>query len=230
MAASIEAVTGRHPFEPRSDAYLRDPYAHLARMRADGPCWIDPGSGKWFLLSYDHVQAGLAQIVRGQHAGQDRHVHFPANPFAADGPGHTEPRRLIVPALTNRAVQRYRDRAQEIVDDALSAALGDRATGGELRVVDELGFRLPYALTCDLLGVPDVDNRDELKAWTWQSLELIDAFSPYLSRRPWARLLADRSTWRAGLKSPVTLDGLGGAATRRVRVWLTSDRNMHRRG
>jgi len=43
--------------------------------------------------------------------------------------------------------------------------------------VDELGFVLPYTLTCDLLGVPDVDNRDELRDWTWKSLELIDAFA-----------------------------------------------------
>jgi cytochrome P450 len=99
-------------------------------------------------------------------------VHFPGNPFAADGSGHAEPRRIIMPSLTNRAVQRFRARAQQIVDGALA----DKERGGEMRVVDELGFRLPYYLTCDLLGIPDVDNRDELRSWTWKSLELIDAF------------------------------------------------------
>src|SRR5690349_7061819 len=159
-------------FRPHSAEYLRDPYAGLAALRANGPCFVDPASGKWFLLTYDGVDAGLSQIVRGEREGPDRHVHFPANPFAADGPGHAGPRRLIVPMLTNRAVQRYRDRAQEIVD----AALAGKDRGGELRVVDEIGFVLPYMLTCDLLGVPDVDNRDELRDWTWKSLELIDAF------------------------------------------------------
>jgi len=159
-------------FQPHSAEYLRDPYAGLAALRAQGPCFLDPASGKWFLLTYDGVDAGLSQIVRGEREGPDRHVHFPDNPFAADGPGHAGPRRLIMPSLTNRAVQRFRARAQEIVDEALAG----KERGGELRVVEELGFRLPYYLTCDLLGIPDVDNADELRSWTWKSLELIDAF------------------------------------------------------
>jgi cytochrome P450 len=166
------AMTGVEPLAPTSPAYLRDPYAHLAKLRAQGPCVIDPGSGLWFLLGFDEVEAGLSRIVRGEAHGPNRHVHFPGNPFRADGPGHTGPRRLIMPTFTNRAVQRFRDRAQEIVDRALA----DKHDGSELRVVAEIGFPLPYHLTCDLLGVPDVDNREELRAWTWKSLELIDAF------------------------------------------------------
>jgi cytochrome P450 len=69
-------------------------------------------------------------------------------------------------------VQRFRGRAQQIVDSALAS----KEAGGELRVVEELAFRLPYLLTCDLLGIPEVDNAEELRSWTWKSLELIDAF------------------------------------------------------
>jgi cytochrome P450 len=157
-------------FDPRSTAYLSDPYAQLATLRAQGPSSVDPTTGRWFLLTFDAVEAGLSQIVRGERGGTRE--HFPGNPFAADGPGHAGPRRVIVPALTNRSVQRYRERAQQIVD----AALADKEGGGELRVVDEVGFRLPYELTCDLLGIPVIDDPDELRRWTWQSLELIDAF------------------------------------------------------
>jgi cytochrome P450 len=77
-----------------------------------------------------------------------------------------------MPTFSNRAVQRFRDRAQQIVD----AALAGRERGGELRVVEDIGFPLPYHLTCDVLGVPTVDAVDELRTWTWKSLELIDAF------------------------------------------------------
>lgn len=172
MSTTIEPVELTEPFDPTTQEYLADPYAALARLRAQGPCVIDPRSGTWYLLSFELVEAGLAQIVRGHPEGPDRHVHFPANPFAADGPGHTEPRRVIVPTLTNRAVQRFRARAQQIVDESLAG----KRDGDLLHVVDELAFRLPYHLTCDILGVPDVDNRDDLRAWTWKSLELIDAF------------------------------------------------------
>jgi cytochrome P450 len=172
MTASAPVV-GSVAFDPRRAEYLGDPYTHLAELRAQGPCWVDPGTGKWFLLSFDHVEAGLSQIVRGERGGRDMRDQFPGNPFAADGPGHAGPRRIIVPSLTNRSVQRYRDRAQQIVEDVFT----DTASRDEVRVVDEIGFRLPYELTCDLLGIPDVDNRDELRRWTWQSLDLIDAFA-----------------------------------------------------
>jgi cytochrome P450 len=172
MTATIDPVRGAEAFDPHRPEYLRDPYAQLAELRAQGPCWIDPASGKWFLLSFDHVEAGLSQIVRGVGGGRAMREQFPGNPFAADGPGHAGPRRIIVPSLTNRSVQQYRARAQQIVDDVFARL----ESGDEVRVVDEIGFRLPYELTCDLLGIPDVDNRDELRRWTWQSLELIDAF------------------------------------------------------
>lgn len=174
MPTIVQPVLGSEPFRPRSATYLADPYGQLRRWREQGPCVIDPETGIWFLLSYELVEAGLSNIVRGHHPGPDRHEHFPANPFAADGPGHTGPRRLIVPSFTNRSLQRYRGRTQQIVDDVF---VGKHA-GDDLRVVDELGFRLPYLLTCDLLGVPAVDDPSELRDWTWKSLELIDAFLP----------------------------------------------------
>ena len=70
-------------------------------------------------------------------------------------------------------MQQFRGRAQQIVD----AALHGKERGGPLRVVEEIGFRLPYHLTCDLLGIPDVENSAALRDWTWKTLGLIDAFS-----------------------------------------------------
>lgn len=165
-------TVGENPtFRPRSTEYLQDPYGHLEALRRRGPCHVDPESGLWFLLGYDEVEAGLC-ITRGEPEGNERNVHFPDNPFAADGPGHIGPRRQVLPAFQNRAVQAFRGRAQQIVDEALRG----KERGGELRVIEEIGFELPYHITRDILGVPDVDNRDELRSWTWKSLELVDAF------------------------------------------------------
>jgi cytochrome P450 len=126
------------------------------------------------LLGYDEVGSGLTQITRGHPEGPDRHVHFPENPFSFDGPGHTGPRSLLAATFAKRRLATFRERAQQIVDDALRG----KERGGELRVIDEIGFPLPYHITRDILGVPDVENRDELRDWTWKSLELIDAFLP----------------------------------------------------
>jgi cytochrome P450 len=77
-----------------------------------------------------------------------------------------------MPTFTNRAVQRFRERAQQIVDDAFTG----KEHGGELPVVDTIGFPLPFHLTCDILGIPPVDNVDELREWTWDVQKLNDAF------------------------------------------------------
>ncbi len=162
-------------FDPRSNDYLADPYRHLARVRASTPVVRHEASGHWFLLRYDDVSSGLADIARNTDLSpgrQDRRPDFVDNPFAADGAPHTGPRRLITPTFTNRAVQRFRERAGQIVDRALDGKAG----GSELRVVDEIGYPLPYLLTCEILGVPETGNVDELRDWTWKSLALLDVF------------------------------------------------------
>lgn len=174
MSTLAQPIRDARPFDARSREFLRDPYTPLNALREQGSCHVDPGSGHWFLLGYDDVGAGLTRITRGHPAGPNRNVHFPENPFAFDGPGHTQPRGLISSFFANRALSKFRERAQQIVDDALSAYV----RGGDFRLVDEIGFPLPYHITRDLLGVPDVDNRDELRDWTWKSQELIDAFLP----------------------------------------------------
>jgi len=158
-------------FDPASADYLQDPYAALGALRAAGPVHVDE-AGHWHLLRFDDVDAGLTRITRGHEGDENRHVHFPGNPFAADGPGHMGPRRVVMPTFSNKSVQALRARAQQIVDNALAGKAG----GDELRVVDELGFPLPYHLTCDMLGVPEVDDPSELRDWTWSSLELVNAF------------------------------------------------------
>jgi cytochrome P450 len=162
-------------FDPRSPAYLADPYGHLADLRESTPVVRHPASGYWFLLKHDDVDSGLAGITRQHETGprtQARRAHFAANPFADDGPGHSGPRRLVTPTFSNRALQRLRSQAEQVVEEALAT----KATGSELRVVDEIGYPLPYRLTCEILGVPEVGNVAELREWTWKSLALIDVF------------------------------------------------------
>jgi cytochrome P450 len=178
MAQTAGPITGAEPFPARSAGYLADPYAYLRELRERSPVMVDAATGLWFLLRFDDVEAGLTNITRGPDR-EERHKHFRGNPFALDGPRHNAPRRVIMPTFSNRAVQRFRDRAQQIVDSALAG----KERGGELRVVEEVGFKLPYHLTCDILGVPEMEDPAELRGWTWKSLELIDAFlTPELLR------------------------------------------------
>jgi cytochrome P450 len=152
----------------RSPEFAADPYPTLAAWRDAGRVHFHEPSGQWFLLRFDDVGFGLADIRRNERTARD-----PLNPFAMDGPFHTGPRRLIAPALSNQRVQSLRDVTQRIVDEALA----NKEPGSSLRVVEEIGYPLPYRLMCQLLGVPELDDPTPLRDITFKSLALIDAFA-----------------------------------------------------
>ena len=167
--AHYRSVVANHAFvDVRSESFAEDPYPVLAAMRAQGRVHHHQPSNQWFLLQFDDVGFGLADIRRNERTSRD-----PLNPFAMDGAGHTGPRRLIAPALSNQKMQVLRDRTQMIVDDALTA----KVPGSLLNVVDEIGYLLPYRLMCLLLGVPELPDPTALRDVTFKSLALIDAFS-----------------------------------------------------
>jgi cytochrome P450 len=95
-------------------AFRADPHPTLDRWRAAGPVYRHH-TGAWFLLGFDAASYGLADVRRDERNSRD-----PLNPFMMDGPGHTTPRRLITPSLSNRAVRSLHARAQQIVDEALA--------------------------------------------------------------------------------------------------------------
>jgi cytochrome P450 len=121
MPGTVVDLPSAGPFDPTSPEFLGNPYAKFRELRAKTPICIDPTTGACFLLRFEDVESGLTNITRGHDDGNVRHVHFPGNPFAADGRGHTGPRRVIMPTFSNRGVQPFRERAQEIVDAALAA-------------------------------------------------------------------------------------------------------------
>lgn len=166
--ANVAAVADALTLDLHSAAFAADPYPALARLRGEGRVHFHEPSAQWFLLQFDDVGFGLADIKRNERTSRD-----PLNPFAMDGPGHTGPRRLITPALSNQRVQSLRARTQQIVDDALA----DVQPGSVLHVVDAIGYPLPYRLMCQLLGVPELDDPSVLRDVTFKSLALIDAFS-----------------------------------------------------
>lgn len=149
-------------------SFAADPYPALAAARRAGRVHFHAPTDQWFLLRFDDVGFGLADIRRNERTSRD-----PLNPFAMDGPGHTGPRRLITPTLSNQRVQALRARTQQIVDDALAG----KGPGDELEVIGEIGYPLPYRLMCDLLGVPELDDPTLLRDVTFKSLALIDAFT-----------------------------------------------------
>jgi cytochrome P450 len=157
-----------------------DPHPTYHRMRAAAP--LAPLSdGGWALTRHAdcegvlrdprwssntaHLTGAAAERVANHPA---RSVDLPVLLFM-DPPDHTRLRRLVSKAFTPRSVERMRAHITELVDAELDRA----ADVGELDVVNELGYRLPATVICELMGVP-VADQDQFHGWSADATRLLD--------------------------------------------------------
>jgi cytochrome P450 len=163
-----------NPFEP---GFSADPYSQWTELRERSPVHETP-LGFWLLLRH----ADVLRIVRdsstsveernaaptlldqmqeeavGDLDRGDRGQHAMLN---LDPPDHTRLRRLVSKAFTPRAIQRLQPRIQQLVDEALD----DAAERGEMELVGDLAFPLPFAVISEMLGMPEADS-DQLREWS----------------------------------------------------------------
>ena len=166
-----------NPFDP---AFRADPYPFYDELRAEEPVHLSP-IGSVVLSRYEDVVATL----RSNDYSRDVEANgrMPSDPMMAmrrerrrerlrdgrvaktilnlDPPDHTRLRRLVSLAFTPSAIERLRPRIQRLVDDVLDRA----AEQGEMELVDDLAFPVPFQVISDLLDMP-TERADELRSWS----------------------------------------------------------------
>jgi cytochrome P450 len=150
----------------RSDEYRRDPYPHLAELREAWPLHRS-ALGPWVVTRYEDA----ARIVRDpdvsngplgsgpaavQGAAELARAGVPCPVNALDRPAHGRVRALVTAAL-GLATERVAGAIQPHVDRLLDG-IRDRGEG-PVDVVEDLGYPLPLAILCELLGVAPEDGR-----------------------------------------------------------------------
>jgi cytochrome P450 len=173
-----EQPVAYNPFEP---GFTDDPYPQFAALRAADPVH-QTMFGIWAIFGYDDIYALLrdpslsvedryahptplteltASVVDlddGQSRGQDAMLN-------RDPPDHTRLRRLVSKAFTPRTIQRFRERVQALVDESLDRA----ADAGELELIGDFAFPLPFNVITEMLGMPDTGiDGDEVRALSGQ--------------------------------------------------------------
>jgi cytochrome P450 len=164
---------GFNPFDP---SFVDDPYPHWQLLREHAPVH-QTAIGFWVLTRYDDVlrfvrdptlsvedrnaRPGpleeLAREVLGDDYADDG-AHAMLN---LDPPDHTRLRKLVSKAFTPRVIERLRPRIQQIVDEAL-----DRVEpAGEMELIGDLAFPLPFAVISEMLGMPEADSA-QLREWS----------------------------------------------------------------
>ena len=163
--------------------FLANPYPVYAALREHEPVRHMP-DGSVFLTRY----ADLVAVYRDAATfSSDKHVEF-APKYGADSPLyehhttslvfndpplHTRVRKLIMGALTRRAIADMEPGLVTLVDGLLDR-IADQG-GGDL--IEDFASAIPVEIIGNLLGVPHQD-RGPLRAW---SLAILGALEPVVS-------------------------------------------------
>ena len=154
-----------NPFE---DGFFDDPYAQYRRLRELRPVHQSP-LGPWTLTRYEDCTRLLRDpslSVEERHsayngrdamfeaAGVERRNRGARAILNLDPPDHTRIRRLVSKAFTPRRVEALLPRVQALVDGMLDVAEGR----GEIDVISDLAFPLPFAVISEMLGMPEADR------------------------------------------------------------------------
>jgi cytochrome P450 len=173
--------------------FYSNPYPLYSLLRETDPVRRMP-DGSWFLTRY----ADLVDVYRDAHTfSSDKKVEFTPKYGAGapllehhttslvfnDPPLHTRVRKLIMGALTRRAIADMEPALIELVDGLLDRI--ESQAGGD--IIDDFASAIPVEIIGNLLGVPHAD-RAPLRGW---SLAILGALEPKLT--PEQEALGNRS-------------------------------------
>lgn len=156
-------------FDPRSAAFIADPYPVYARMRDDQPVAWYPDKRWWIVSRHADVDA----ILRDRRFGRRFDPRQPYERFAPwnlvnehamlelEPPDHTRLRRLVSHAFTPRRVEGMREQVRTVANTLIDE-LVEHGTGDLLPLLAE---PLPVAVISDLLGIEGSD-RHLLRPWS----------------------------------------------------------------
>ena len=162
------------------DAFWRDPYPALARLRAEEPVRpvTTPSGPIWLVTRYNEVRAALAD----PRLSKDWRFTLPPEERSAapehdmpmmivlDPPDHTRLRKLVSRSFTMRRIAALRPRVEEIAAELLDGL----PTRGPVDLMAGYAAPLPVQVICELLGVPAAD-RHRFAAWSAAMIDDVSA-------------------------------------------------------
>ena len=176
-------------FDPFAPGFAASPYAAYAVERESDPVQRTP-FGPWIVFSHAESVSLLRDTTMSvdvrkaiEIAGEDprnrarmRQELLPDRPpredtsiLNIDPPDHTRLRKLVSSVFTPRRVAELRPVVERIVDDHLDAV----ADCGEMDLIADLAFPLPFTVISEMLGMPESD-RDQLRDWSHTLVRILD--------------------------------------------------------
>jgi len=157
--------------------YRADPYLTYANLRSQSPAYrtaLPNGDEVFVVTRFADVEALLkdTRLVKDiRHAREHApgllarlgfaHSFADTNMLKADPPEHTRLRALVHQAFTPKLINQMREHIQSIANQRLDVS----APVGTMDLIADFAFPLPITVICELLGVPQADER-KFRRWS----------------------------------------------------------------
>jgi cytochrome P450 len=188
MNADARALAASFDLEKLTPEFYANPYPTYRALRENEPVKRMP-NGSYFLTRYDDLVAAYKTTrvfssdkkkeFSPKYGASLLYEHHTTSLVFNDPPAHTRVRRLIMGALSPRAIAEMEPDLIALVDRLLDGL----AARGKVDLIEDFACAIPIQVIGNLLDVP-IDEREPLRDW---SLAILGALEPVISPEVFAR-------------------------------------------
>jgi len=188
MNADTRELAADFDLERLTPEFYADPYPTYRALREHEPIKRLP-NGSWFLTRYDDLvnaykstklfSSDKKKEFLPKYGDSLLYEHHTTSLVFNDPPAHTRVRRLIMGALSPRAIAEMEPNLIALVDRLLETI----AAKGDFELIGDFASAIPVQVIGNLLDVP-MEEREPLRDW---SLAILGALEPVISAQAFAR-------------------------------------------
>jgi cytochrome P450 len=189
MDAVSRELAANFDIEKLTPEFYANPYPTYRALREHAPVKRMPGGG-YFLTRYDdlvgiykntgHFSSDKKREFAPKYGASLLYEHHTTSLVFNDPPAHTRVRRLIMGALSPRAIAEMEPGLAALVDRLLH---GLAAKGSNVDLIADFAAAIPIQVIGNLLDVPTAE-REPLRNW---SLAILGALEPVIGPQAFAR-------------------------------------------
>jgi cytochrome P450 len=188
MNANARELAANFDIEKLTPEFYADPYPTYRALREHAPVKRLP-NGSWFLTRYDDLVSAYKSTklfssdkkkeFAPKYGASLLYEHHTTSLVFNDPPAHTRVRRLIMGALSPRAIAEMEPDLIALVDRLLDGLAAKR----DVELIGDFASAIPIQVIGNLLDVP-VEEREPLRDW---SLAILGALEPVIGPEAFAR-------------------------------------------
>jgi cytochrome P450 len=192
MDASARDLADNFDIEKLTPEFYADPYPTYRALREHAPVKHLP-NGSYFLTRYDDLvsiykstklfSSDKRREFAPKYGDSLLYEHHTTSLVFNDPPAHTRVRRLIMGALSPRAIAEMEPDLIALIDRLLDRLAAKGQEKGHVELIEDFASAIPIQVIGNLLDVP-MAEREPLRDW---SLAILGALEPVIGPEVFAR-------------------------------------------